>query len=711
MLPSTVNDNARSLMGALKRWYNRDHPTITSGGAANVQTLTYTIPPTALVAGDIFSFTAGFTNTAATTLNNGLGAKNVFANGAALLGGEIVVGKSYMVFYDGTQYNLFAMSGLLPVNLGGTGKASWITGSIPFASVGTGTNRVLTEDNANLFFDDTNNRLGVGTASPNVTLDVRGNIDAGSVIRSGTGVSTGDASIELGGNRTGDGNSYIDFHSSVSDFDFRIIRAAGVNGAINVQNAGAGLMQVGTIGAGQLNFFTNNTVRLAIDSSGTSTFVGGIATQSLSSSGAIAGTTITASGAFSTTAQANKFGSAAGSYTSPTVNNTNVKLYENSSTNWSGIGSHTDGSMYFVTGISAPATRLLIDPSGAITAGGGITASGFNATGNFYNIGGVNMAQRVTNYHVFYDYVGNPALYLGASADPSNYYRNTTHYIQSINGGATFATINAAGITVPGTVTAGAMATGSIAVSGGGSSIFGAGTIQAAGGLIAGSSLSVGTSTTTSTLTATAGGTSIYANSGNVQAAGALIAGSTASVGTSLVVGTSITAGGQIQSTAGGTAILASNGDVVAAGNVSAGNQVSAAGLIFSTMGGTAINATNGDIVAVGNMYCTTLFYSGGQSGPSDRKLKKNIKPLTSQLAEINKLKPVSFVFKSRDGVRLGLIAQDVQETGFADLVSENKHDGKTALGMNYVELIAPLISAVQELSARLAKLEKAASK
>lgn len=44
------------------------------------------------------------------------------------------------------------------------------TGSVPFAN---GSNQ-LAQDNANFFWDDTNNRLGIGTASPAVALDVRG---------------------------------------------------------------------------------------------------------------------------------------------------------------------------------------------------------------------------------------------------------------------------------------------------------------------------------------------------------------------------------------------------------------------------------------------------------------------------------------------------------------------------------------------------------
>lgn len=64
------------------------------------------------------------------------------------------------------------VSGTLPIGNGGTGTATTFTaGSIVFAGAG-GT---YTQDNASLFWDDTNNRLGIGTATPNFQLVVEGN--------------------------------------------------------------------------------------------------------------------------------------------------------------------------------------------------------------------------------------------------------------------------------------------------------------------------------------------------------------------------------------------------------------------------------------------------------------------------------------------------------------------------------------------------------
>jgi hypothetical protein len=94
-------------MGAVKRSYDHLNATAVSAGTANVQTLTYTVAPTAYVAGDCYAFRVGLTNTGATTLNvNGLGAKNVLIGASALAGGELQIGQVAVVHYDGTSFQL-----------------------------------------------------------------------------------------------------------------------------------------------------------------------------------------------------------------------------------------------------------------------------------------------------------------------------------------------------------------------------------------------------------------------------------------------------------------------------------------------------------------------------------------------------------------------------------------------------------------------------
>lgn len=75
-----------------------------------------------------FFFVPTGTNTGAATINiNGLGVKSITKNGATPLGaGDIVSGKTVLIAYDGTQFQLLnpsilATNGILPVAKGGTG--------------------------------------------------------------------------------------------------------------------------------------------------------------------------------------------------------------------------------------------------------------------------------------------------------------------------------------------------------------------------------------------------------------------------------------------------------------------------------------------------------------------------------------------------------------------------------------------------------------
>lgn len=61
------------------------------------------------------------------------------------------------------------LAGTLDVDNGGTGTTTtFTTGSVVFA----GASGIYTQDNANFFWDDTNNRLGIGTSSPAVKFSI-----------------------------------------------------------------------------------------------------------------------------------------------------------------------------------------------------------------------------------------------------------------------------------------------------------------------------------------------------------------------------------------------------------------------------------------------------------------------------------------------------------------------------------------------------------
>jgi hypothetical protein len=117
MLPSQVEPAARAMRGATKRFYDHINATVTSGGTANAQTLTYTVAPAAYVSGDCYTWVvgSGLGNTGAATLNvNSLGAKNIQIGGYALAGGEMPAASVVTACYDGTQFQIANISPARP---------------------------------------------------------------------------------------------------------------------------------------------------------------------------------------------------------------------------------------------------------------------------------------------------------------------------------------------------------------------------------------------------------------------------------------------------------------------------------------------------------------------------------------------------------------------------------------------------------------------
>jgi len=110
----------------------------------------------------------------------------------------------------------------------------------------------------------------------------------------------------------------------------------------------------------------------------------------------------------------------------------------------------------------------------------------------------------------------------------------------------------------------------------------------------------------------------------------------------------------------------------------------------------------------------TTVFAVNGSINTSDRNEKNSIVDSDLGLDFINKLKPVSYKWNKDDGkTHYGLIAQDLEETltslgkTIADFGAISK-EKDSPMGLNYSQIISPLIKAVQELSAKVAALEAA---
>jgi len=91
----------------------------------------------------------------------------------------------------------------------------------------------------------------------------------------------------------------------------------------------------------------------------------------------------------------------------------------------------------------------------------------------------------------------------------------------------------------------------------------------------------------------------------------------------------------------------------------------------------------------------------GSVNETSDVALKKEITPLSDSLTKIKQLNGYSYKFKDTDIASIGFTAQDVEKV-YPDLVEGE--EGKK--GLNYSGLIAPLLEAIKELSAKIETLE-----
>ena len=107
------------------------------------------------------------------------------------------------------------------------------------------------------------------------------------------------------------------------------------------------------------------------------------------------------------------------------------------------------------------------------------------------------------------------------------------------------------------------------------------------------------------------------------------------------------------------------------------------------------------------------IYSATGIINTSDRNLKTDIENTKLGLEFINQLKPVTYKFIDGQRPHQGLIAQDVKavmdnlDIDFAGYIADKDSNGNEILGLRYTEFIAPLIKAVQELSAKVKELEQ----
>ncbi len=169
---------------------------------------------------------------------------------------------------DGNQITLLELgawsAGTMPVSKGGTGNSSYTAGSVMFSD---GTS--IAQNNSNLFWDNTNGRLGIGTNNPTSKLNVNG---GGVKLVTGFGNSTNRPSL----NSSNIGNYEIRGVGSISGnaqndlADDGFLRLSAGGGTSVSSQSSIDISGFSTIADMSNNIVmrTNGTERLRIDNSG-----------------------------------------------------------------------------------------------------------------------------------------------------------------------------------------------------------------------------------------------------------------------------------------------------------------------------------------------------------------------------------------------------------------------------------------------------------
>jgi hypothetical protein len=115
---------------------------------------------------------------------------------------------------------------------------------------------------------------------------------------------------------------------------------------------------------------------------------------------------------------------------------------------------------------------------------------------------------------------------------------------------------------------------------------------------------------------------------------------------------------------------------------------------------------------SISAFFSSNILVNGGSVyATSDRRLKRDIKPLDFELAHYMKLEPVSYSYKNEDQTRIGLIAQDVlkvcgEMVGFSEnknMKEEQEGDPVGAqLGVDYNQLAVMNCSALKKVITEL---------
>jgi hypothetical protein len=189
---------------------------------------------------------------------------------------------------------------------------------------------------------------------------------------------------------------------------------------------------------------------------------------------------------------------------------------------------------------------------------------------------------------------------------------------------------------------------------------------------------------------------------------GTLAAGVTASSLTSVgTIGTGVWQGTAIATTYGGTgnSVGYASGGAASAATKTVSDDTSTAATYYPTF----VTATSGNVASKVSSTkltfnpSTGLLTSTDYNSSSDKRLKKNIKTVTSALATVDALRGVSFEWKEGGAKSIGMIAQEVQEV-IPDVVTT---DDNGYMGIKYTNMVGVLVEAIKELKAEFEAYKK----
>lgn len=169
-------------------------------------------------------------------------------------------------------------------------------------------------------------------------------------------------------------------------------------------------------------------------------------------------------------------------------------------------------------------------------------------------------------------------------------------------------------------------------------------------------------------------------DSNNVSGVGTLASGAITSSGA--IAGTTYTASGNNYVGGASAVALAPGG----------------AGTVLLRPGGIAVSTGQVSIASTGNVTVNgDLTATGTITASSDRRLKKNIRPIKGALGIVKELRGVRFTRRKVNTKSIGLIAQEVEK-----ILPELVHEQDGMKSVAYGNIVAVLIEAVKELAAKV---------